>query len=75
MNEKKTQIIIAHQKERIDRTKKVRLAAKKKYSWGIEDFVHIFGKLTNPYVMFDEIYRISLNNVRGLVILKVQKFE
>ena len=52
LNGKKTQILIAHQKENLDRTKKVPLAAKK-IGWRLEDFVHIFGKLTNPYGMYE----------------------
>ena len=43
---KKTQILIAHQKERIDRTKKVRLAAKR-------GFCTHFLLLTTPYGMFE----------------------
>ena len=53
---KKTQILI----EFLDGTKKVQLAAKKstasrqkKFPKGLEDFVHVFGKLTTPYVMFE----------------------
>ena len=45
--------------EFLDGTKKVQLAAKKspasrqkKFPLGLEDFVHVFGKLTTPYVMF-----------------------
>ena len=48
----KTQLLIAHQKEEIDRTKKSFLVGQKKYSLGLEDFAHDFGKLTTPYVMF-----------------------
>ena len=44
-------VICWHQKEGIDRTKKVRLA--KKYSWGLKEFVHIFRKLTTPYGRFE----------------------
>ena len=53
---KKTQILI----EFLNGTKKVQLAAKKKFpspqkkfSKGLEDFATIFGKLTAPYVMFE----------------------
>ena len=60
---KKTQILI----EFLDGTKKVQLAGKKsflvakksipsrqkKYPYGLEDFVRVFGKLTTPYVMFE----------------------
>ena len=51
MKAKKTQILIARQKEGIDRTQKSFLAAKKRFLW-LEDFVHVFGKLTTPSVMF-----------------------
>ena len=49
----KNQILIAHQKEEIDRTKKSFLVGQKKYSLGLDDFAHDFGKLTTPYVMFE----------------------
>ena len=55
----KTQILIAHQKEGIDRTKKIPSRQKKfpsrqkKFSKGLEDFAPIFGKLNTPYVMFE----------------------
>ena len=46
--------------EFLDGTKKVQLAGKKstasrqkKFPKGLEDFVHVFGKLTAPYVMFE----------------------
>ena len=52
LNGKKTQILVAHQKQTIDWSKKGRLAAKKS-STRLEDFVHVFGKLTTPYVMFE----------------------
>ena len=42
---KKTQILIAHQKEVVD-------LDKKKYSEGLKDFAHIFVLLI-PYVMFE----------------------
>ena len=45
--------------EFLDGTKKVQLAGKKstasrqkKFPKGLEDFVHVFGKLTTPSVMF-----------------------
>ena len=47
----KTQTLNAHQKQTIDRTKKVRLA--KKYSWGLKEFVQIFRKLTTPCGMLE----------------------
>ena len=47
---KKTQILIAHQKEGIDQTKKNFLAGKKSC---LEDFARINGKLTAPSVMFE----------------------
>ena len=40
---KKTQILIAHQKEGVDLDKKIQL----------EDFAHIFVLLTTPYGMFE----------------------
>ena len=43
---KKTQILI----EFLDGTKKVQLAGKKSFP---REFVHVFGKLTTPYVMFE----------------------
>ena len=52
---KKTQILI----EFLDRTQKSPASRQKKFpnrqkkfSSGFEDFVHVFGKLTTPYVMF-----------------------
>ena len=48
----KTQILIAHQKEGIDRTKKSSAIRTKKVPYGLEDFAPIFGKLTTPSVMF-----------------------
>ena len=48
----KTQILIAHQKEDIDRTKKSTAIRQKKYSYGLERFVRVFGKLTTPSGMF-----------------------
>ena len=60
LNGKKTQILIAHHKQTIDQTKKVRLANKKssasrqkKFGQRLENFVHIFGKFTTPYGMFE----------------------
>ena len=50
---KKTQILIAHQKEEIDQTQKSRASQQKKIGSGLEDFVHVFGKLNTPYVMFE----------------------
>ena len=52
LNGKKTQILIAHQKERIDRTKKVRLADKK-VRLETRGFCTYFLLLTTPYVMFE----------------------
>ena len=49
----KTQILIAHQKEGIDRTKKSSASSQKQYPYGLEEFAHIFGKLTTPNVMFE----------------------
>ena len=49
---KKTQILIAHQKERMNRTKKVRLAAKK-IRLVFRGFRTIFLLLTTPYMMFE----------------------
>ena len=48
----KTQILIAHQKEGIDRTQKSTASRQKKFPYGLEHFVHVFGKLTTPSVMF-----------------------
>ena len=48
----KTQILLAHQKEGIDRTKKSSAIRTKKVPYGLEDFAPIFGKLTTPSVMF-----------------------
>ena len=46
--------LIAHQKEGIDRTKKSSASSQKQYPYGLEEFAHIFGKLTTPtYVMFE----------------------
>ena len=49
---KKTQVLIAHQKEEIDRTQKSPAIRQKKFSQGLEDFVRVFGKLTTPSGMF-----------------------
>ena len=49
---KKIQILIAHQKKDIDRTQKSTASRQKKYSYGLERFVRVFGKLTTPSVMF-----------------------
>ena len=49
---KKTQILIAHQKEGIDRTQKSTAIRQKKFGQGLEHFVRVFGKLTTPSVMF-----------------------
>ena len=48
-----TQILIAHQKEGIDRTKKVWLPGKKSSARFLEDFAPTFAKLTTPYVRFE----------------------
>ena len=48
-----TQILIAHQKEGLDRTQKSTTSRQKKFLYGLESFVHVFGKLTTPYVMFE----------------------
>ena len=57
---KKTQILIAHQKQGIDRTQKSFLSRQKKFPsrqkkfpYGLEDFAPVFGKVTTPYVMFE----------------------
>ena len=50
---KKTQILIAHQKEEIDRTQKITASRQKKFPYGLKHFVRVFGKLTTPYVMFE----------------------
>ena len=47
-NQKKTQFLI----ECLDRTQKSTASRQKKYSYGLERFVHVFGKLTTPSVMF-----------------------
>ena len=39
--------------EGIDRTQKSRASKQKKFGQGLEDFVHVFGKLTSPSVMFE----------------------
>ena len=49
----KTQILIAHQKEDIDRTKKSTACRQKKFPQGLQRFVRVFGKLTTAYVMFE----------------------
>ena len=48
-NQKKTQFLI----EFLDRTQKRTASHQKKFPKGLEDFVHVFGKLTTPYVMFE----------------------
>ena len=48
----KTQILIAHQKEGIDRTQKNPAIRQKKFPYGLEHFVRVFGKLTTASVMF-----------------------
>ena len=47
----KTQILIAHQKEEIDRTQKSTAIRQKKFGQGLEHFVRVFGKLTTPSEM------------------------
>ena len=44
---------MSHKKEGIDRTKKSTASSQKKFGYGLEDFVYVFGKLTTPYVMFE----------------------
>ena len=51
--QKKTQILIAHQKEEIDRTQKNPAIRQKKFPHGLEHFLRVFGKLTTLYVMFE----------------------
>ena len=48
----KTQILIAHQKEGIDQTRKSTASRQKKFPYGLEHFIRVFGKLTTPSVMF-----------------------
>ena len=50
---KKPQILIAHHKEKIDRTQKSPAIQQKKFRQGLEDFIRVFGKLTTPYMMFE----------------------
>ena len=52
LNGKKTQILIAHQKERIDQTKKVPLAAKKSLARD-KRILHTFLLLTTPMGRLD----------------------
>jgi hypothetical protein len=50
---KKTQILIAHQKEKNRPDKTSTPSSQKKYCWRLEDFAPIFGKYTAPYGMFE----------------------
>ena len=49
-NQKKLKLILI---EFLDRTKKSTASRQKKFPWGLEHFVRVFGKLTTPYVMFE----------------------
>ena len=53
----------SEEKNRSD--KKSSLSRQKKYSQRLEDFAHIFGKLTIPYVMFEQ-----KKNLKFLLLLR-----
>ena len=53
MFESKKNSNIAHQKEEIDQTQKNPAIRQKKFPYGLEHFVRVFGKLTTLYVMFE----------------------
>ena len=53
MKANKTQILIAHQKEDIDRTQKSKASRQKKVQLGFRGFCPYFLLLTTPYVMFE----------------------
>ena len=44
---------MAHQRQGIDWTQKSFLSRQKKFPISLEDFAHVFGKLTTPYGMFE----------------------
>ena len=75
---KKAQILIAHQKQTIDWTKKGRLVDKNSLGQRLKDFEHIFWKLTTPYMMRQVckiLGRQKIINPLGIRITFVSHFK